>query len=152
MHSNIYSHVADEESPDNSDDDSSEETPPFKSGQSRKKEEWIKNDGWGWEKDEKCRKRPVTNMMLGNLTGEENYRLCKARNIKRKFCRDRCHDDACNSHTKRKRRIKKMCQGENAFPARGYMKKYNIWAKHNRWAKFKCGTCRLIFNNAWHIN
>ena len=87
--------------------------------------------------------------------GEENYRICKAQNRKRKFCRNRCNDDVCNSNTKRY--DKKMCQKKTAFGAKWYMKKYEI---KYRWAQFRCGTCRLITttttttapNNLWIIN
>ena len=63
--------------------------------------------------------------MLGlNLTGKENYRICKAKNIKRWFCRTRCNDDVCNSYTKR--HDKKMCQKETAFGAKWYMIRHKI--------------------------
>ena len=146
IHSNIYSHVADEESPDYTDNDSSEETPPFKSGQSNKKYKWIKNKkGPRWatrEDDFECSKKPYNNF---GVMVYPNYKLCTAKRYKRNFCHKKCNDKVCNRNTSRKER----CQSENVYGARQYMIIQKLdFSK----VKYRCGTCKPITNNAWIVN
>ena len=125
-HSNIYSNVADEESP------------PFKSGQSSKKFEWIKNKRgpnafWASREDDfECSKRPSA-----WSSGERNFVICTARRLKRNFCHNKCNDDVCNRDTKRKER----CQSENVYGAKKWVTYYNIEYSDVR---FRCGYCRPI--------